>query len=93
MAYLGIHLIVIDMKHTANTSPSASSRLFIYLPIVIIVLALLAIVSTVLPVDIQQRISLLGLPVILWFWLGVAVLSSLLTTLVAWQIIRGNNDG
>ncbi len=92
MAYLGIHLIVIDMKHTANTSPSASGRLFIYL-IAIIVLALLAIISTSLPTEIQQRVSLLGLPVILWFWLGVAVLSSLLTTLVAWQIIRGNNDG
>lgn len=58
-----------------------------WLPLTLIILALAAIASTALPPALQQGSTLLGMPLILWFWFAVSLLSAALTTLAAWKII------
>lgn len=65
----------------------------LWFPLTIIFLALATVASTVLPSELQQNATLLGMPVILWFWFGCSLLSVSLTTLAAWQVISEKTYG
>lgn len=71
------------------TTLSPHPTLPVWLPILLVVLALLTIASTVLPAAVQQRPAALGFPIVLWFWLSVTLLSAILTTAAAWRIMNG----
>ena len=83
-----------NLTYTSDTHKMLVTKLkqmSIKLLIPIIVLGLLAILSTLLPTDIQQRPAALGLPVILWFWFGISISLVALNTIFAWRFIRGGN--
>lgn len=75
-----------------DRNSTATQRLPMAFPVSLVMLALLTIFSTLLPSEVQQRPSLWGLPVILWFWLAVALFSAVLTTAMAWRIIGGTDN-
>ncbi len=61
------------------------------LPIAIIILSLLAILSTFVPSTLQENI-VLGFPFILWVWFLIVALLVIITVVAAWQFVSRSND-
>lgn len=62
------------------------------LPVLTLVLSLLAVFSSLLPIDIQQRVVFWGLPLALCLWLGLSLAIVVLTALCALPIVLGASD-
>lgn len=77
---------------TMSFSQKKSIRTSIWLPILTLILSLLSIFSTVLPIDIQQRVVWWGLPLALCLWLAAAVFILLVLGVCALPIVLGASD-